>query len=143
VTLLSAVPYPVFYPVHPRTHKRLSDSGLLARLEAVPTVTLHAPVGYLDLLHLTAHARAVLTDSGGLQKEAYVLGTQCITLRDRTEWVETVEQGWNTLVDLSADAALAALAKTPPSSHPDIYRAGHAADGIVAAISGWTPRLVG
>jgi UDP-N-acetylglucosamine 2-epimerase len=141
VDLLAAIPLPLFYPVHPRTSRRLAETGLLAKLEAAPNVQLHAPVGYLDLLRLAANARAVITDSGGLQKEAYVLRTRCITLRDRTEWVETVESGWNTLVDLSADAAVAAVATEPPAAHPDIYRAGRAAAGIVAAIGDWTPAL--
>lgn len=141
VDLLMALPLALFYPVHPRTRKRLSESGLLDRLAAAPNVTLSPPVGYLDLLKLAAHADAVITDSGGLQKEAYVLGTRCITLRDRTEWVETVEAGWNTLVDLSSDDALDALAHEPPAAHPDLYRAGRAAAGIVEAIGGWTPRL--
>jgi UDP-N-acetylglucosamine 2-epimerase (non-hydrolysing)/UDP-GlcNAc3NAcA epimerase len=141
VDLLTALPLDVFYPVHPRTHKRLSESGLLAQLAAAPNVTLNAPVGYLDLLKLAAHAGVVITDSGGLQKEAYVLGTKCITLRDRTQWVETVDAGWNTLVDLSTDAALEALRQEPPQTHPDVYRAGRAAAGIVDAIGSWTPQL--
>ncbi|MDQ6807743.1 MAG: UDP-N-acetylglucosamine 2-epimerase (non-hydrolyzing) [Actinomycetota bacterium] len=141
VELLTALPVEVFYPVHPRTRKRLCETGLLAPLAAAPNVTLNAPVGYLDLLKLAAHAGVVITDSGGLQKEAYVLGTKCITLRDTTEWVETVDAGWNTLVDLSKDAALDAFRRQPPHIHPDLYRAGRAAAGIVEAIDGWTPRL--
>jgi len=142
VDLLTALPVDVFYPVHPRARKRLAENGLLAPLAAAPNVTLSVPVGYLDLLKLAAHAGAVITDSGGLQKEAYVLGTKCLTLRDRTEWVETVDAGWNTLVDLSEDAALDALGREPPAAHPDLYRAGRAAAGIVDAIDAWTPRLV-
>jgi UDP-GlcNAc3NAcA epimerase len=135
------MPLVLFFPVHPRTRARLESSGLLSRLEAAPHVMLHAPVGYLDLLALAGAARAVLTDSGGLQKEAYVLGTPCITLRPVTEWVETVEAGWNTLVDLDAGRALDALEADPPGEQPDLYRAGRAADSIVAAIDGWTPAL--
>jgi UDP-N-acetylglucosamine 2-epimerase (non-hydrolysing)/UDP-GlcNAc3NAcA epimerase len=141
VELLRALPLPVFYPVHPRTQRRLSETGLLDRLQAASNVVLRSPVGYLDLLRLTEHARAVITDSGGLQKEAYVLGTPCITLRDRTEWVETVHAGWNTLVDLSISAVLEALEREEPAARPDLYRAGKASEAIVNAISDWTPRL--
>ena len=137
VALLEAMPLPLFYPVHPRTRERLLATGLMARLEQASHVTVHAPVGYLDTLQLAGAARAVLTDSGGLQKEAYVLGTPCITLRASTEWVETIDTGWNTLVDLDAAATLAALDRGVPAAHPDLYRAGLAADGVVDAITAW------
>ncbi len=100
VALLERLEGDVVFPLHPRTAKRLDDAGLRARVEAAATVT--APLGYLDFLELARNARAVLTDSGGVQKEAYLLGTPCITLRDTTEWVETVDAGWNVLVDLDA-----------------------------------------
>jgi UDP-N-acetylglucosamine 2-epimerase (non-hydrolysing)/UDP-GlcNAc3NAcA epimerase len=77
----------------------------------------------------------VLTDSGGVQKEAYLLGTPCVTLRDTTEWVETVEVGWNVLVDLDADAALAALERRPPAERPKLYGDGRAAARVVAALT--------
>jgi UDP-N-acetylglucosamine 2-epimerase len=143
VELLQALPLPVFYPVHPRTRRRLREAGLLDALRDTRHVRLHEPVGYLDVLALARHARAVLTDSGGLQKEAYILGTPCLTLRDRTEWVETVSAGWNTLVDLDTGRALAALERDPPAERPDLYRAGRAVAAVVAAISAWTPRLPG
>jgi UDP-N-acetylglucosamine 2-epimerase (non-hydrolysing)/UDP-GlcNAc3NAcA epimerase len=131
VELLLAMPLPVVFPVHPRTRARLEAAGLSDRLEASAAVRLAPPVGYLDLLALTASARAVLTDSGGLQKEALLLGVQCVTLRDTTEWVETLEGGWNTLVDLDAGAALAALERgRPPGDPPDLYGGGHAAERI-------------
>jgi len=141
VSLLAAIPMTVFFPVHPRTRARLEASGLARRLEAAGNIILHEPLGYLDLLALIVSARAVLTDSGGLQKEAYVLGTPCITLRDRTEWQETVAAGWNTLVDLDADAARAALRRNPPDEHPDLYCAGRAVENLLAAVGRWTPAL--
>jgi UDP-N-acetylglucosamine 2-epimerase (non-hydrolysing)/UDP-GlcNAc3NAcA epimerase len=132
VSLLEALPEPVVLPVHPRTRARLAAAGLEARAEQAATLT--APLGYLDFASLLVHARAVLTDSGGVQKEAYLAGVPCVTLRERTEWVETVAAGWNTLVGLDRDAALAALARTPPAARPPLYGDGDAGARIVATI---------
>ena len=110
VELLLGVPLPVVLPLHPRTHARLDEAGLLARLQRSPNMILTEPLGYFELATLLCNARAALTDSGGLQKEAYLAGVRCITMRPSTEWVETVELGWNVLVDLDREAALAALA---------------------------------
>jgi UDP-GlcNAc3NAcA epimerase len=136
--LLAAMPQPVVFPVHPRTRLRLEEAGLTERLGDVRVVP---PLGYLDFLKLTRHSRAVLTDSGGLQKEAYLLGVPCVTLRDTTEWVETVEAGWNVLVDLDKDAALQALERTPPSERPELYGGGHAAERVCSALASYTQRL--
>jgi UDP-N-acetylglucosamine 2-epimerase (non-hydrolysing)/UDP-GlcNAc3NAcA epimerase len=76
----------------------------------------------------------VVTDSGGIQKEAYLAGVPCVTLRARTEWVETVNAGWNMLVDLDVDAAVAALERRPPIERPPLYGDGHAAERCVQAI---------
>jgi UDP-GlcNAc3NAcA epimerase len=138
VDLLTALPRPVVFPVHPRTRARLVDAGLTNRLEGVRLV---APLGYLDFLKLARNARAVLTDSGGVQKEAYLLGVPCVTLRDTTEWVETVEAGWNVLVDLDRDAALAALERTPPAERPELYGGGHAAERVCDVVAAYTQRL--
>ena len=82
----------------------------------------------------------VLTDSGGVQKEAYLLGVQCVTLRNTTEWVETVEHGWNELVDLDRAAALAALERRPPAERPELYGGGRAGESIVDSLGFYTPR---
>ena len=134
VEVLLALPRPVVFPVHPRTRARLDSSGLGARLEGVDGIFLSGPVGYVELLALAIHARAVVTDSGGLQKEAYLVEVPCVTLRDTTEWVETVETGWNTLVDLDAAAAVAALERPRPGDHPDLYGDGRAGERIRDAI---------
>jgi UDP-N-acetylglucosamine 2-epimerase len=138
VELLAAMPQPVVFPMHPRTRLRLEEAGMTERLGEVSVVP---PLGYLDFLKLTRHARAVLTDSGGLQKEAFLLGVPCITLRDTTEWVETVESGWNTLVDLDKEAALAALERDLPSERPELYGGGHAAERVCSVLGSYTQRL--
>lgn len=134
VALLEAVPGPVVLPVHPRTRARLEEGGLLARLERAEDVRLVAPLGYEEFTALLVHARAILTDSGGVQKEAYLAGVPCVTLRDTTEWVETVEHGWNVLVDLDADAARAALERPRPAERPELYGGGRAGERVVAAL---------
>jgi UDP-GlcNAc3NAcA epimerase len=133
VELLLAVPGDVILPLHPRTRARLEAAGLLARLAA--GVELLAPQGYLDFTSLLVHAGAVLTDSGGVQKEAYLAGVPCVTLRDTTEWTETVQAGWNVLVDLDRDAALAALEHTPPAQRPQLYGDGRAGERVVSSLS--------
>ena len=141
VELLEAMPLPALFPLHPRTRARLDAAGLLDRVGDVPGLRLLQPLGYLDFLILACNARAVLTDSGGVQKEAYLLGTPCITLRDTTEWVETLETGWNVLVDLDADAALRALERPPPAgARPELYGGGRAGQRIADAVDAYTAR---
>jgi len=135
VELLLAVPCRVALPLHPRTHQRLRVAGLLERLQRSQRLVLTPPLGYLELAALLCHARAVMTDSGGLQKEAYLAGVPCITLRPSTEWVETVELGWNVLVDLDAEAAVAALEREAPRERPPLYGDGHAAERAVDALT--------
>jgi UDP-GlcNAc3NAcA epimerase len=125
---------PVVFPVHPRTRERLHAAGLWAQLEGSAKMHLSPPAGYAEFTALLCGARAVATDSGGVQKEAYLAGVPCVTLRANTEWVETVQSGWNTLVDLDTQAALAALSQDPPTEHPQLYGDGHAAERCVAAI---------
>ena len=135
VALLEALPVPTVLPLHPRTRARLEATGLLARLETAEHVVLLPPVGYLEFTALLVHARAMLTDSGGVQKEAYLAGIPCVTLRDTTEWVETVDAGWNTLVDLDTGAALAALEHRHPEARPELYGDGRAGERVVEALS--------
>jgi UDP-GlcNAc3NAcA epimerase len=138
VALLEALPQPVVLPMHPRTRERLTAAGLMDRLDGIKVIP---PLGYLDFMKLARHARAVLTDSGGVQKEAYLLGVPCVTLRNTTEWVETVEAGWNTLVDLDPAAALAALERRPPEDRPELYGGGHAAERVCEVLAAYTQRL--
>jgi UDP-GlcNAc3NAcA epimerase len=135
VALVAELPGEVVFPLHPRTRMRLEQADLLGRLDGV---ALTAPLGYLDFLSLARNARAVLTDSGGVQKEAYLLGVRCLTLRDTTEWIETVETGWNVLVDLDAGAALAALERPAPAERPELYGGGRAARRVCDVVSAYT-----
>ena len=133
VEVLTGLPLPVVLPLHPRTRARLEAAGLLDRLD--DGVRLAPPLGYLEFTALLTHARAVLTDSGGVQKEAYLAEVPCLTLRDTTEWVETVEAGWNVLTDLDAAAARAALDRARPAEHPPLYGDGHAAERVAEALT--------
>src|SRR5439155_2281807 len=121
VALLGALPGPAVLPLHPRTRARLRDAELLAELDQIDGLRVTEPLGYAEFTALLCQASAVLTDSGGVQKEAYLAGVPCVTLRANTEWVETVEAGWNTLVDLDTEAALAALERRPPAERPPLY----------------------
>jgi UDP-GlcNAc3NAcA epimerase len=134
VELLVGLPLDVVLPLHPRTLLRLTDAGLLGALEQAPGVRLVPPLGSLDFTALLLDARVVLTDSGGVQKEAYLAGVPCITLRATTEWTETVAAGWNTLVDLDAAAARAALDREPPEERPALYGDGQAGERVVEAL---------
>jgi UDP-N-acetylglucosamine 2-epimerase (non-hydrolysing)/UDP-GlcNAc3NAcA epimerase len=134
VALLLGVGRPVVLPLHPRTRARLESAGLLERLAGSGTVRVTAPLGYLELTALLCNAHAVLTDSGGVQKEAYLAGVPCLTMRLSTEWVETVEAGWNTLVDLDLAAARTALTAPAPGEHPPLYGDGRAGERVVAAL---------
>ena len=122
---------PVVFPIHPRTRTALD----LESLELGPNVVPLPPVGYLELTALAAQARVILTDSGGLQKEAYWHGVPCVTLRPSTEWVDTVETGANTLVDDDPDRLVEAVAAARmPDERPPLYGDGHAAEKIAEAL---------
>ena len=103
------------FPAHPRTSKLMKDLGLDEDFPKNITVT--KPVGHMDIVWLEANAERVLTDSGGIQKEAYLLGVPCITLRETTEWIETVNTNWNVLVGAEPDRIRHAIATFKPSGY--------------------------
>ncbi len=128
---LNRLSEPVAFPAHPRTRATLET----ANLELAPHVHLLQPLGYLDLAALASRARVILTDSGGLQKEAYWYGVPCVTLRPSTEWVDTVEAGANKLVDDDPDRILSAVAEARmPPGRPQLYGDGRASERIAEAL---------
>lgn len=127
---------PVVFPVHPRTRRFLGEYGLLERMPG--NIRLTEPLGYLDMLHLMAHATKILTDSGGIQKEAYMLGVPCITLRENTEWVETVEAGWNVLVGAERERIADAIHSfSPASQQVNLFGDGDACVRIGEILTGF------
>ncbi len=108
-------------PLHPRTEARLEQFSLRARLDAISGLIVTRPLGYLDFQTLLCGCSALLTDSGGAQKEAYLAGIACVTLRKTTEWTETVDSGWNILTDLDPAKVVDALQRDLPAKHPNLY----------------------
>lgn len=139
VKALAAIDETVVFPVHPRTRQAFDRLGI----EPMPRVKMIEPVGYLEMIALERNARLVLTDSGGVQKEAYWLGVPCVTLRDETEWTETVAAGWNTVTGVDTNRILHAVRTfEPPAERPPLYTcssnpfgAGRASDCIVSALN--------
>jgi UDP-N-acetylglucosamine 2-epimerase len=129
---LNGLGLPVVLPVHPRTQKQLALFGLATGDNVIPL----EPLGYLDMVQLQACSACVLTDSGGVQKEAYYLEVPCVTLRDETEWVETVDAGWNVVVGTDpttiSEGVRRVTSQRPP--HPDLYGSGNTAQQIVATL---------
>jgi UDP-GlcNAc3NAcA epimerase len=122
---------PVVLPCHPRLRLRLRELGIAAPAN----VRIIDPVGYLDMITLEQHARMILTDSGGVQKEAYFYGIPCVTLRPETEWMTTVEAGWNRLADADESAIVAAMQNGGwPTERPQLFGDGHAAERIVEVL---------
>jgi UDP-GlcNAc3NAcA epimerase len=129
---LDRVAGPVIFPAHPRTAAVATSRGLAL----APHVRMIQPLGYLDFAALASQARVILTDSGGLQKEAYWYGVPCVTMRPSTEWKDTVEVGANVLVDDDPDAIAAAAANAAmPEDRPQLYGDGHAADRIAELLT--------
>lgn len=125
----------VVFPMHPRTRAVVETK----RLNIPSNVRVIDPVGYFDILKLETNASAILTDSGGMQKEAYWAGVRCITLREETEWVETVEAGWNRIVGINPDLILDAVFNWfPDGERPDLYGDGNASDKIAEILKEMT-----
>jgi UDP-GlcNAc3NAcA epimerase len=132
IRALEALDRPVILPVHPRLKKALDENAI------VPggNVRMIDPVGYPDMVALERSARVILTDSGGVQKEAYWLGVPCVTLRNETEWVETVEAGWNVLTGADTSRIVDAVRQlAPPAERPPLYGEGRAVRAIVDQLS--------
>ena len=123
---------PMVFPVHPRTSNALRQLGLTLP----PNIHSIPPVGYLDMVSLLEFCGVVATDSGGLQKEAYWMKRPCVTLRDETEWTETLEHGWNKLAGTDAAVIADAIASpSSPSHHPTLYGGGSAAPKVAEVIA--------
>jgi UDP-GlcNAc3NAcA epimerase len=127
----------ILFPIHPRTRAALREAGL----EPGPHVLLLEPFGYLELAAHASQARVIVTDSGGLQKEAYWYGVPCVTLRPSTEWVDTVENGANVLVDDDPDALVRAVSEARlPDALPQLYGDGYASERVATALAGTISR---
>jgi UDP-N-acetylglucosamine 2-epimerase len=132
VAAVNETPWTFAFPVHPRTRRVLDEHGIELGANVLPL----EPLGYLEMLALVEGAARVVTDSGGLQKEAYWLRVPCVTLRANTEWVDTVAAGANTLVDPAEPEPLAdaVAAATFPANAPTLYGDGHASERIAALL---------
>lgn len=131
LTVLAQLDKTVVLPLHPRTKKKMEDWNLRHLLSS-PHIKTIEPLDYFDMLTLESQARIILTDSGGVQKEAYMLKVPCITLREETEWVETIQAKWNTLAGASnPQTILKAVSETKePNTYPTLFGAGNTSEKI-------------
>ncbi len=126
----------VIFPLHPRTSKLLKEQGLFEQLGKTEVLE---PISFLDMVRLEESARTIVTDSGGVQKEAYFFGVPCITMRDETEWIETVDAGWNQLVGASTQRILAGLSQRKKTNAQSslLYGDGCASSAIIKSLMVW------
>jgi UDP-GlcNAc3NAcA epimerase len=133
VEALSEAPYDIILPLHPRTRKKLLES----KIELGDNIQSIEPIGYLEMLALELRAEAIITDSGGVQKEAYFLRKPCITLRDETEWIETLENGWNILVDSDKEKTINICnLKEPPINQSNFFVTGDSGSKVLKRLYG-------
>jgi UDP-GlcNAc3NAcA epimerase len=127
--------FPVVLPLHPRTKKMIDVHNLPREVKGIQLID---PVSYLDMLKLEKHAKVILTDSGGVQKEAYWFRVPCITLRDETEWMETIRSGWNVLVGTESDSIVKETKRQKgrrlPASKTGIFGDGKATEKIIQVL---------
>ena len=129
VDALCEIDETIMFLVHPRTEKNLKKYNLYEKLKT--HIKVIKPIGYFDFLKLINHSERILTDSGGIQKEAYILKIPCITLRENTEWVETLEDGWNVLAGTNKmEIANAIKEPEPKTAHTEIFGEGDACKKI-------------
>jgi UDP-GlcNAc3NAcA epimerase len=135
---LNGLDLPVVFALHPRTASRLQKAGI--ETSNFQNIRFMGPVSYLDSLSWQAGASCIITDSGGIQKEAYMLRKQCITLRSETEWPETLSHGWNTLVFEDIESVSSLVHRAPSIYLPNMFGDGHAAEAIVQIIKAYFER---
>jgi UDP-N-acetylglucosamine 2-epimerase len=128
---LGRAPWPVLFPIHPRTSERIEAWRLRVPANVHPV----RPVPYTRMLALERDARAIATDSGGVVRESYLWGVPCVTLREETEWVETVETGWNVATGVDEEWFAAAIQRPAPSERPPIFGDGRAAPRIAGLVA--------
>ena len=133
----------IVFPIHPRTKKKFEENALYDRLEKCPNLILVDPIGYIDFIQLIRNASKIMTDSGGVQKEAYILGVPCITIRDTTEWIETVEEGWNTLVNVNPNKIAEFALKWKPTVRSKSRISKGSSDGVSEYNSGKLKQVFG
>jgi UDP-N-acetylglucosamine 2-epimerase len=131
---LGRVPVPVVFPLHPRTRQRIERAGI----SVADNIKLIPPAGYLDFIWLERNAARIVTDSGGIQKEAYLQKVPCITVRPETEWTETVDAGWNILVGSDNDLLLQQINEfEPPEHQPAVFGNADSAEQMTRILEAW------
>lgn len=134
----SQIPETKVWPIHPRTKKKLEDYGF--KLDQIPNLQVIEPVGYLDMLSLETSAKKIVTDSGGVQKEAYFAEVPCVTVRDQTEWVETLIEDANILTGTDTTKIVEAVAKQVSPSYTPVFGDGKTAEKVLALLKTYSSK---